>query len=79
MVAPWKDGRSPSENHGCRLDVDVWWPRGIHNLKEGILARRFSETDLSNLLNSLNLTELIKKSSPAAYLIIAIFNSSEPE
>lgn len=61
MVALWEDGRSPADNHVCRLDVDVWWPKGIHSLKEGILARRFSETDLSRFLSTIDPNQLIKK------------------
>lgn len=61
LVALWTDDTSPTE-HTNGIDVERWWPHGIHDLKHGILARKFSEDQLRDYLRSLDFSDLIRVS-----------------
>jgi len=61
LAALWTDSRTPNE-HIAPCDIDRWWPPHIHQLKQDMLARRFTEEQLLHLLRSLDYPNLTRVS-----------------
>jgi hypothetical protein len=57
LAALWTDSRTPDEPV-APCDIDRWWPTQIHQLKNDMLARRFTEEQLLHFLRILNYTNL---------------------
>ena len=59
LVALWERDNAPKD-HINGMEVDRWWTPDIHELKEGILSRKFSEDELRERVSSLDYDSLMK-------------------
>lgn len=58
LVALWSDGTSPNDHISGR-DVDCWHQPGLHDLKDAILARKYSEDELRDYLSKLDFSDMV--------------------